>query len=1092
MNELTDPRSGTSGPMAHPGGAIWTERLLVGFILAALAGTLNLIIAVHRNSAVLPTSEAPLSVAEEPLNPPSLPVVQSPRASASSQSAKPIASAPERVSAEELTKQAVARFSAATSVQVAALEGADKRAQQLEAARKTAVAESQRWKRRELLVRQQIDVLSRHATHLEEVATTLDAERDVLARERDALKAALTKAAGRRASYAVLPYKGPNGTWRRPIVLECTSGGVILRPGGQRFSGLELSPRIHPRSSPIVRAVAREMLHINGAETPDGAPAIPYLVFLVRPDGVRPYYESRSSLEPLGIAFGYELIDQNMVVDIPNLDDLATWDGSVPLDLPLEKSPASQQLVAGRNESRAPQARGIAGTGGNTVTPEDFVWPSGSSTSNDQLPGRAAASAPGQTGANDSGSSRGLANAWPDTRGAASAMGGTGEFPGTGRVFGSGSAGGAYSAPGFGAGSGNSAGRPGSLSPPDGATGGGRGQGAGSSGIGTSNPGSAIGSGELGGQSGSPITTGGASAGDSGLGSSAAPAFGSGSGGGEVAGRFRPLNTMGGAAVGVAGSRAGATSAAGSGSSSGDIARRSGSLGPASGADLGNGGDAGSPGSGTENDVNGSQGSGFRNGASAAQPADAAGRPSGHGGDFVLPDLEPAGAVDSAPKQPAADSNVSSSPVSSTVSFSDNPPGAVSGATPSGTMPAIAGLGAGAPSGSAFNSDSASSNGPAANATASGQRSDPAATPYQGFRLPLSSGSSANATDAVDPNPLSYPGSRQGPADGSSSANFAALPPADLPPTGTGSPGNLQAMPQDSASNLQPSAAAMSGAAPGTAPAQSASGQPAAPMTAGVASGMTQSQSTGQGPYQATNSPSNPDQARGSGSLPSSSPLPPPLGTSTIGSPSSAGSGSDSSLGSPSTSSSTVSATSSFGASSSLSASSAGQASTTPAGVPLGLDSSMAQPGQGTPSLGLGQNSSSKSDSDDDFAPPHIVLPDKPPGSIDVAFEIVVVCRENSVLLHPGGYLITSQRLKEPRGDNESLLARELRAMVRKRALVDPLIRPRPSIKFLVETNGDDTFWLARRQIIFEMPDWPVSLQVSGSHGPRVFDKGAW
>jgi len=120
------------------------------------------------------------------------------------------------------------------------------------------------------------------------------------------------------------------------------------------------------------------------------------------------------------------------------------------------------------------------------------------------------------------------------------------------------------------------------------------------------------------------------------------------------------------------------------------------------------------------------------------------------------------------------------------------------------------------------------------------------------------------------------------------------------------------------------------------------------------------------------------------------------------------------------------------------------------------------------------------------------VIPDKPPGSIDVPFEIVVVCRENGVLLHPGGYLITGQRLREPRGNKESLLGRELRAMVRKRAIVDPLIHPRPSIKFLVETNGDDTFWLARRQILFELPDWPVSLQVSGAHGSRVFDKGAW
>jgi len=160
--------------------------------------------------------------------------------------------------------------------------------------------------------------------------------------------------------------------------------------------------------------------------------------------------------------------------------------------------------------------------------------------------------------------------------------------------------------------------------------------------------------------------------------------------------------------------------------------------------------------------------------------------------------------------------------------------------------------------------------------------------------------------------------------------------------------------------------------------------------------------------------------------------------------------------------------------------------------LPLGSTSSTTQSTQGSPSLSFGQDSSSKPDSSDEFSPPHIVLPERPPGSIDVAFEIVVVCREHDVLLHPGGYIVTAQRLREPRGNQESLLARELRAMVRKRAIVDPLIRPRPSIKFLVETNGDDTFWLARRQMLFALPDWPVSLQVSGSHDVRVFDTGKW
>ena len=49
------------------------------------------------------------------------------------------------------------------------------------------------------------------------------------------------------------------------------------------------------------------------------------------------------------------------------------------------------------------------------------------------------------------------------------------------------------------------------------------------------------------------------------------------------------------------------------------------------------------------------------------------------------------------------------------------------------------------------------------------------------------------------------------------------------------------------------------------------------------------------------------------------------------------------------------------------------------------------------------------------------------------------------------------------------------------------MIRPRPAIKFLVEADGADTFWMARRQLLFALPDWPMSLHVFGSQEPHLF-----
>ncbi len=109
-----------------------------------------------------------------------------------------------------------------------------------------------------MLVRQQIAGINSQAEKLERDADALDAERDVLEHERDSTKAALAKAS-KRSGFSVLPYKGPNGTWRRPIVIECTRGGANLQPHGPTFTALELSPRINPKSSTFIRAIAREL-----------------------------------------------------------------------------------------------------------------------------------------------------------------------------------------------------------------------------------------------------------------------------------------------------------------------------------------------------------------------------------------------------------------------------------------------------------------------------------------------------------------------------------------------------------------------------------------------------------------------------------------------------------------------------------------------------------------------------------------------------------------------------------------------------------------------------------------------------------------
>ncbi len=1113
--------------MPHPRGAIWAERLLLAFILAALGGTLNLIIAIHRRSSVPPSvPDLTANVLQTPSVTPDLlsPVLASlPKADAVSQDgsdgpAQNVLPQPPRppspAAADDLTKNAVAKYSAAMSVEIAALEAADRRVQRFETGRKSAIAESERWKRRELLVRQQIDGLSRRAIQLEDTANALDAERDVLARERDALKAALAKAS-RKSGYAVLPYKGPNGTWRRPVVLECTNGGITLQPSGQSFSGLELSPRIHPRSSPIVRAVAREMLHIRSADTPDGAPAVPYLVFLVRPNGVRPYYEARSSLEPLGIAFGYELIDQDLAVDIPDLDNLATWDGSVPLDVPLEPAPRSKRALAtnepaGRDRAasaagsgglaqgtsngttgwqgglagRTQPAGGMAQGGGNSVTPEDFVWPSGSNSSNEPGTAGTGAAGTGPRGGALAGSIGGLVSTQPGSGSNGPGNGGQGAGLGAGWNSGSSSS--------FGSG-GAAPGRTGGLDP------------AGTTGAGAGGDGRSL---ALGGGIGPMQGLKGA-----GTGNGFAP----------------PQSPKAGTGNGLAST-------------------------PSEGFAIGNGlAAAPSPGRESENGFPPTQSQGHSTGSGLA-PTTASGTgasSSGNGPAFTLPDLEPAGSLDRAPGQPGtgstpdpqgvagsrgsttgeptAGSNASSQDSGDTLDPSTAQPGAGStfgqnsaffGQRPGGangerslgtSLPGVV-----PPSGPPLGSPVSGSPGPGAtgtgtttassaiagssfNAPAQGSSGAANADP-NGFRLPLSSGSTATAAGPDDSNPLAYPGSQQGGANGALAGSSGNAPSTSSGSPGTDTGGVAQGSSPGRSAGVERTPSPASGSGSGqpdpslpplpptiSAPTDAASSSdPAAVAYVGVTATAPASQSgqTASGAFQPANSPASQSQqsAPANASLSPSSSLPPALAGSRFGSLSSSSASSDSGLSSSSSGSS----------SSSLSSSAPAQIDSASSGLPLGSFSAMPQSAQGSPSLSFGQESSSKADAPDDFSPPHIALPDKPSGAIDVGFEIVVVCREHDLLLHPGGYVVTVQRLREPHENKESLLARELRAMVRKRAIVDPMIRPRPSIKFLVETNGDDTFWLARRQVLFALPDWPVSLQVSGSHDVRVFDKGNW
>ena len=149
-------------------------------------------------------------------------------------------------------------------------------------------------------------------------------------------------------------------------------------------------------------------------------------------------------------------------------------------------------------------------------------------------------------------------------------------------------------------------------------------------------------------------------------------------------------------------------------------------------------------------------------------------------------------------------------------------------------------------------------------------------------------------------------------------------------------------------------------------------------------------------------------------------------------------------------------------------------------------------------SSGTSGSSSSSSAGENADQPPLIPEQErKEPLRIEAAFEVVIACQRDGIEILPGGNRITMKTLqtKGTSGNGQpgqDLLIRHLRSLERKRAIVDPMIRPRPRVKFVVEAGGDDTYLAVRRQLLFSGLDWPMTVQLVEGQGSRFLSREVW
>ncbi|TWU42292.1 hypothetical protein [Novipirellula artificiosorum] len=147
----------------------------------------------------------------------------------------------------------------------------------------------------------------------------------------------------------IVPHKGPNGTDRRPVYLECTKDGVMIWPEGARVTPEQLANS--SRGANPIDAALRVIRHHAMQNYGDSIP--PYPLLVVRPDGIESYATARAAMDDWDDQFGYELVPGAVQLAF-NPPDPAL---KRRIDLAIQESISNQQ-------SREQQVRRLARGGG--------------------------------------------------------------------------------------------------------------------------------------------------------------------------------------------------------------------------------------------------------------------------------------------------------------------------------------------------------------------------------------------------------------------------------------------------------------------------------------------------------------------------------------------------------------------------------------------------------------------------------------------------------------------------------------------------------------------------------------------------------
>ncbi|MCA9261017.1 MAG: hypothetical protein KDA61_17500, partial [Planctomycetales bacterium] len=124
-----------------------------------------------------------------------------------------------------------------------------------------------------------------------------------------------------KKSYAIVPYRGSNGTFRQPIYIECTAQGVVIQPVGVVLGSDDFA-FARRAGNPLASAMraANEYLNAQARQRGEEEAPDPYPLLIVRPGGADAYLAATTAITAGGSDYGYEFVEQDTALEFPSAD----------------------------------------------------------------------------------------------------------------------------------------------------------------------------------------------------------------------------------------------------------------------------------------------------------------------------------------------------------------------------------------------------------------------------------------------------------------------------------------------------------------------------------------------------------------------------------------------------------------------------------------------------------------------------------------------------------------------------------------------------------------------------------------------------